>query len=226
MGSNPVLLYRTTDAGLRWSPAGGAVPAGCDKASLGFATAQLGWLGNACVNAEPGLLLTTRDGGAQWAPQPLPASVRCVAGCEVYAAPQVFGQTAFLTVGAGDAEPYFLVSQDAGQAWTAQALPPGAGTYPRITFFGPADGILVPASSQGTIGRDFYTTADGGQTWTAVRPGRSFTALGTGFDFTGPRIGFAWVIGADTTAKTPPAIEETTDAGRSWTVIDPVLTAG
>jgi photosystem II stability/assembly factor-like uncharacterized protein len=245
-GEEPVAVFRTADAGRRWSllaasPAAtaspapgraagqggvGLVPAGCDKASLAFATAQAGWLGDACAGQSPDLLLVTRDGGTRWAPQPLSASVGCRDGCAVYGAPQFFGPTGFVLVGEAPAPPSFLVSHDLGRTWAAEPLPASAGSYPRITFFGPDDGVLVPAGPQGAVGRVFGTTADGGRTWTAVRSARSFTALGTEFDFISPKTGFAWVTGTDATGSAPPAMAETTDSGRTWTTFTPRLAAG
>jgi hypothetical protein len=235
MGQDPVWLYRTTDAGRRWSlvaatppsgTGGNGLPVYCDKTGLVFATAQVGWLASACTGTSPDVLLVSRDGGAHWAPQPLPApaSAFCQVGCEVYSPPQFFGQTGFVVIGEGPDAPHFLASLDLGKTWQLQALPPGAGWYPRITFFGPRDGVLVSAGAQGVIGGIFDTTADGGKTWTAVRQGRSF-GFATEFDFVSPRTGFAWVP-ADDTSPGPPVIDQTADTGRTWTSFTPVLAGG
>jgi photosystem II stability/assembly factor-like uncharacterized protein len=236
MGQDPVWLYRTTDAGRRWSliaaaPQSGTgrngLPVECDKAGLAFATAQVGWLSSYCTGESPDVLLVSRDGGAHWAPQALPAPARasCASGCEVYNPPQFFGRAGFVIIGHGPAAPYFLASRDLGQTWAPEPLPLGAGLYPRVTFFSPRDGVLVPAGPNGAIGGIFDVTADGGMTWTAVPQGRAFTANGTEFDFVSPRTGFAWVPGADAPAG-PPAMGQTTDSGRTWTAFTPVLADG
>ena len=236
MGQDPVWLYRTTDAGLRWSlvaatppsgTGGSGLPAACGKGVLAFATAQIGWLAGACNAASPDVLLVTRDGGARWAPQalPVPASVFCQVGCEVYRPPQFFGQAGFVAIGDGPGGPHFLASRDLGKTWQLEPLPPGAGWYPRITFFGPRDGVLVSASASGAIGGIVATTSDGGTTWTPVTLGRSVTANGTEFDFVSPRTGFAWLPDGDGPSG-PPAISETTDSGRTWTSFTPVLAGG
>ena len=236
MGEDQVWLYRTTDAGLRWSlvaaaPLAGTdrngLPVECDKAGLTLATAQVGWLASACNAESADVLLVTRDGGARWTPQalPVPPSAFCSSGCEAYSPPQFFGPDGFVAIGNAPGAPVFLASRDLGQTWVSEPLPPGAGEYPQITFFSSRDGVLVSAGPSGAIGRIAATTADGGITWTVVPLGRSFTANGTEFDFVSPRTGFAWVQVGNATAG-PPAMDETTDSGRTWTSFTPVVANG
>ena len=231
MGQEPVQLYRSGDAGLRWSlvaqtPKAGTessgLPAGCDKAALAFAAASVGYVSNAC-NLLSGALLVSRDGGVDWAPQPQPLPVpatSCGDGCQV-SGPQFVGQTGFLVIDRAPEAPYFLVSEDLGVTWRSEPLPSGAGEDPRIQFFSPLSGMLVSAGPQGVIGHLFYTTADGGQTWTAVPQGRSFTQPGTSFDFVSARTGFAWAAGTDAQGSSPPAMYLTTDSGRTWGAFTP-----
>ncbi len=210
MRQEPVQLYRTSDAGLRWSLVAGTpqtgtgsngLPVSCDKAGLAFATASVGYLSGACFSLSDALL-ASQDGGVTWAPQVLPAAASSCSthGCEVFG-PQFAGRTGF------------LVSQDLGVTWRSEPLPSGAGQDPRIQFFSPLSGMLVSAGPQGGIGHVFYTTANGGRTWTAVPQGRSFTQLGTSFDFVSARTGFAWAPGADAKGSSPPAMYLTTDSG-------------
>ena len=233
MQQQPVQLYRTDDGGLRWSlaaqsPTTGTgstgLPAACDKAVLALAAASVGYIGGAC-NVVSGLLLVSRDGGVDWAPQelPVPASA-CGDGCQA-SGPQFAGQTGFLVIERAPWAPYFLVSQDLGMTWQSEPLPSGAGEDPRIQFFSPLSGILVSAGPQGVIGHVFYITADGGRTWTAVPQGRSFTQLGTSFDFVSARTGFAWALGADAQGSSSPAMYQTTDSGRTWVAFTPRLAA-
>ena len=234
MRQEPIQLYRTSDAGLRWSLVAGTpqtgtgsngLPVSCDKAGLAFATASVGWLSGACFSLS-GALLVSRDGGVTWAPQALPAAASSCSTneCEIFG-PQFAGRTGFLVIDRAPGAPYFLVSQDLGVTWRSEPLPSGAGQDPRIRFFSPLSGMLVSAGPQGVIGHVFYTTANGGRTWTAVPQGRSFTQLGTSFDFVSARTGFAWAPGADATGSSPPAMYLTTDSGRTWVAFTPRLAA-
>jgi hypothetical protein len=233
MGQEPVQLYRSGDAGLRWSLAAqtpktgtesSGLPAGCDKAALAFAAASVGYVSNAC-NLLSDALLVSRDGGLDWAPQPLPVpATSCGDGCQV-SGPQFAGQTGFLVIDRAPEAPYFLVSEDLGVTWRSEPLPSGAGEDPRIQFFSPLSGMLVSAGPQGVIGHLFYTTADGGQTWTAVPQGRFFTQPGTSFDFVSAWTGFAWAAGTDAQGSSPPAMYLTTDSGRTWVAFTPHLAA-
>jgi len=234
MGQEPIQLYRTSDAGLRWSLVAGTpqtgtgsngLPVSCDKTGLAFATASVGWLSSACFSLS-GALLVSRDGGVTWAPQALPAAASSCSTneCEIFG-PQFAGRTGFLVIDRAPGGPYFLVSQDLGVTWRSEPLPSGAGQDPRIRFFSPLSGMLVSAGPQGVIGHVFYTTANGGRTWTAVPQGRSFTQLGTSFDFVSARTGFAWAPGADATGSSPPAMYLTTDSGRTWVAFTPRLAA-
>jgi photosystem II stability/assembly factor-like uncharacterized protein len=233
MGQDPVQLYRTTDEGLRWSlvaatpqvgQGSNGLPASCGKTGLAFATPAAGWLDATCFSLSDALLVS-RDGGTTWAPPPLPlpASYCQVYGCFVYG-PQFTGGTGFLTVDCENGTPYFLVSHDLGATWQHVPLPSGARTYPQLTFFSPLRGVLVPEASQQAIGPVFYTTVNGGLTWTAVPQGRAFSQLGAAIDFVSPQTGFAWTLGADASAA--PAMYETANSGRSWTEFIPRLAPG
>lgn len=234
MGQEPVQLYRTSDAGLRWSLVAGTpqtgtgsngMPVSCDKAGLAFATASVGWLSGACFSMSHALLVS-RDGGVTWASQVLPVATSSCStyGCQVFG-PQFAGRTGFLVIDRAPGAPYFLVSQDLGVTWRSEPLPSAAGEDPRIQFFSPLSGLLVSAGPQEVIGHVFYATANGGRTWMAVPQGRSFTQLGTSFDFVSARTGFAWALGADATGSSPPAMYLTTDSGRTWVAFTPRLAA-
>jgi photosystem II stability/assembly factor-like uncharacterized protein len=234
MGRDAVRMYRTADGGRHWSltaatppltsAAGSGIPVLCDKAGVAFATTAVGWLTSDCIVGLRGELLVSRDGGVTWAPQPLPlpAGVCGDAGCTL-AGPQFTGSTGFLMVGVAAGTPSLLTTRDLGQSWAGLPLPAHAGRYPRITFFGPSEGVLVSAGPQGALGDVFYTTSDGGKTWRPVPQGVHFTQLGAAIDFVSPRTGFAWIQGGDAAGGSAPGMYETTDSGRAWKSFDPKL---
>jgi photosystem II stability/assembly factor-like uncharacterized protein len=230
MQQNPVQVYRTVDGGRRWSliaasprwnQAGtspGGLPVSCDKTGIAFATPADGWLTSACFSLA-GAVLATHDGGAHWAPQPLPlpAGTCGTSSCLIYP-PQFFGPTGFLTIPHVGA-PYLLLSHDTGATWQAESLPRAAGPLSSVHFFDARNGLLISApGEQDSPGRVFYVTADGGQTWTPVRQGMRFQP-GTTVDFASPQAGFAW----NPNATGAPLIYATTNGGRTWTRYFPRL---
>jgi photosystem II stability/assembly factor-like uncharacterized protein len=231
----PAWLYRTVDGGRHWSPASTPPssrsywPNGfCHAMDLTFRSASTGWLTVDC-RAQTSVMVS-HDGGSTWVPQALPLPGSDFHGDPAtMTGPQFVGGTAFLTVAPGSPAappalpPAVLVSRDLGQTWHSLALPAGAGQYPQISFFTPADGVLVAAGSQETLGIVFYTTTDGGQTWTPVHQGTHFAELGATIDFTSPQTGFAWTSGDDAQGSAPPSAYVTTDSGRTWRSFTPKL---
>jgi photosystem II stability/assembly factor-like uncharacterized protein len=241
MGEDAVWLYRTADGGAHWSlaaatpaptgtavssqPGPGRIPAACDKSGLAFPTATNGWIAGTCNAGLANALLVSQDGGVSWAdePLPLPASI-CAGGACTVSGPQFLDGTGFVTVDPEPAGAALLVTRDLGQTWDQVALPTGL-QYPQITFFSPTQGVLVARETQGAFGGTFYTTADGGQTWTPVPQGANLTRLGVTVDFATPEDGFAWTNGLETDSVPPTSIYETTNSGRTWHAFTPKLAA-
>lgn len=218
MGRNPVRVYRTTDGGRHWFPADTGIPIACDKTGITFPATAVGLLASECAAASPDVLLVSRDGGATWAARPLPVSLGVSAS-----GPEFVDGAGFLTLGHDDGTPTLLVTTDLGRTWRRVPLPATAGAYPQVRFFRPADGVLVPSGTQGSLGDVFYTTSDRGQTWRAVPQGAHFTQLGVTIDFVSQRTGFAWILGTDTAGDSPPPIYETSNSGRTWQPFTPVF---
>jgi len=218
MGRNPVRVYRTADGGRHWSPADAGIPSACDKTGMTFPATAVGWLASECAAASPAVLLVSRDGGATWVAQPLPVSPGVSAS-----GPQFVDGTGFLTVGRDGGAPILLITTDLGRTWRRAPLPGEAGSYPQVKFFSPADGVLVPSGTQGSLGDVFYITSDRGQTWRAVPQGTHFTQLGVTIEFVSQRTGFAWILGADAPGASAPPIYETSNSGRTWKPFTPVL---
>jgi photosystem II stability/assembly factor-like uncharacterized protein len=134
------------------------------------------------------------------------------------AEPQFARGTTFLEISAYPDQALLLVTTDDGTTWQTRIMPRGAGTYPRVQFFGARAGIAVSAGPQGSIERAFYLTSDAGQHWTAVPQGRQFGQSGADFDFRSPTAGFAWVLGAKSST-----MYQTGDSGRTWEAFVPRL---
>jgi photosystem II stability/assembly factor-like uncharacterized protein len=210
MGQDPVRVYGTADGGVTWSLLAAGLPVGCGKTGMVFSPAQVGWITSDCPVGYQ--VLVSRDGGAQWAPVQLPLqSSACADGCTAFQA-QFAGPGTMLEVGSYPGAAVLLLSPDSGQTWRTEAMPAGAGPYPLVQFFGPADGIAVSAGAQGVIGPDFYLTSNGGLSWTAVPQGRRFARSGAQFDFISTRVGFAWIPGSR-------QLYLTSDSGRTWTAV-------
>jgi hypothetical protein len=243
MGEDGVWLYRTADGGAHWSlaaatptpaptgtavssqPGPGQIPAACDKSGLAFPTATNGWIAGTCNAGLANALLVSQDGGVRGADEslPLPATL-CAGGACTVSGPQFLDGTGFVTVDPEPAGAALLVTRDLGQTWDQLALPGGL-QYPQITFFSPTQGVLVAGETQGAFGGTFYTTADGGQTWTPVPQGVNLTRLGVTIDFATPEDGFAWTNDLDSDPGAPTSIYETTNSGRTWHAFTPKLTA-
>ena len=239
MGQDPVWLYRTSDGGTHWSlaatpaPTGspssgqesGQIPITCDKNGLLFATPTTGWIASTCNADLAKALLVSHDGGAGWGEQSLPPS--SIGGLDTpgtVEGPQFVDGVGFLTVKPEPAGASLLVTRDLGQSW--QRLPlPGGLQYPQITFFSASQGILVAGETQGAFGGTFYTTADGGRTWTPVPQGADLTRLGVTVDFASPSVGFAWTNGIASIPVPPTTIYATTNSGRTWHPFTPLLAA-
>jgi photosystem II stability/assembly factor-like uncharacterized protein len=240
MGQDAVYLYRTADGGAHWSLAAatppltaggtetwgpGQIPRFCDKYGLVFPTAAAGWISSTCNAGLANTVLVTSDGGINWSDQSLPLAATICAGDSCVAeGPKFTGGVGYLTVNRGGGGGALLETRNLGETWQQVALPTGAGIFPQITFFNAEQGILVAAESQGSFGNTFYTTADGGQTWTPVPQGTQFTTQdAVDIDFTSTLVGFAWATGDQSDPVPPTTIYRTTNSGRTWTSFNPEI---
>lgn len=216
-------LYRTTDGGLHWTLVAinpGWVPAGCVPApinelhasAMSFSSPATGWMLTTCG------LLVTHDGGATWGKSATPL---------VPNEAPIFFDALHGVVLAQDAR--LLVTSDGGSNWSVRPLPGGAID---VDFINPGQGWAMGIGDNsfqcnlpdlGGCNRNFrlYHTSDGGKTWV---PG-NFTSLGMPgtkfwppayFHFVDPDNGFA-STGEDPREN---GLFRTTDAGRTWTMVD------
>jgi photosystem II stability/assembly factor-like uncharacterized protein len=139
-------LLKTEDGGLSWRRV--LLNGAGDNARMVravFADADRGW-----IFGESGVVLATRDGGANWARQASPTKHLLLGG--------MFSDPAHgWLVGAGAT---ILQTNDGGVNWRTGNVRDGVGTrFTAVTFVGNSLGWAV-----GTAGRVFATT-DGGRTW-------------------------------------------------------------
>src|SRR6266567_5023295 len=191
MRQEPIQLYRTSDAGLRWSlvaetsqagTGSNGLPVSCDKTGLAFATASVGWLSAACFSL-PDALLASRDGGVTWASQALPvAASSCSTNeCEVFG-PRFAGRTGFLVIDRAPGAPYFLVSQDLEVTWRSEPLASGARQDPRIQFFSRSAACSSPPARRepsGTCSTPRQTAAGPGRRSRRAAPSPSSGPVST-----------------------------------------------
>ncbi len=214
-------LYHTSDGGANWSAT--TVPFG--GGSLHFIDATHGWdlVGlNAGMSHEAVAIFRTGDGGATW--------TRILVND-----PSVAGFTNSLPL-AGDkngitvldnthawvtgSQPssdfiYIYASQDGGTTWAHQELTipsayKGAMTGAALpVFFGSSEAVLPVLLFANSNGSEFYTSHDGGQSWSATTPvGQGgFLSAASAKDF------FVWDGSAPLNASH--------DAGATWTTVTP-----
>jgi photosystem II stability/assembly factor-like uncharacterized protein len=214
-------VYQSNDGGRRWRHLAPG-PEMSWASDVTFATPSAGWLtGGGSVFYT---FLVTRDAGRHWAQQALPIPFAACQGLDCQpSAPRFFGATGFMLMSGVHPASVLLVSRDLGASWRRRPLPASAGNTPRMWFFSRTAWLLEPVTSSGSgnamiPGRDWYLTADGGRTWTAVRQGRRFSPWTT-FNFVTPQTGFALVPASAGRSL----LFRTTDAGRDWTAITPSI---
>jgi photosystem II stability/assembly factor-like uncharacterized protein len=214
-------LYRTADGGLHWThvatnpgSAAGCIPAPINElhaSAVSFSSPTTGWILTTCG------LLVTHDGGLAWAKSVTPLVPKEV--------PVFFDPRHGLIFVDGG----LLVTSDGGGSWSVRAAP--VGVQP-IDFSTLSDGWAMGNGDDnlqcnlpdlGACSRNYrlYQTSDGGRTWT---PG-NFTSLGMlglkfwpplYLHFVDPKTGFA-ATGEDPREA---GLFRTTDAGRTWTLVD------
>jgi photosystem II stability/assembly factor-like uncharacterized protein len=160
-----------------------------------------------------GTFLRTTDGGATWTPGRVPGAEK-LDFRDVHA---VDAQTAYLMASGTGAQSRIYKTVDGGRTWTLQFTNPDTdGFFDAIAFWDAERGIVMGDSVGGRIA--VFTTADGGAHWerregpAALPKEGGFAASGTCLIATGSRD--AWL------GSTAARIFHSTDAGRTWTVVE------
>jgi photosystem II stability/assembly factor-like uncharacterized protein len=222
-GSQPVAVYRTSDAGANWtrvytnSPddpaANDSLPLSGQKYGITFIDASRGWIGGNAPIDNFIYLYRTRDGGETWSEASLALPAEYQSAQTGNAAPQFFSQTdGILVVNLIlPADPGFVTivfrTTDGGETWTPGAAVP-SGRPASFSSFN--DGVAWG-------GAQFHATRDAGQTWAPVTPNVDFVASLGSIQFASSVIGWALTVNE----ASDPSLYKTTDGGASWTIIIP-----
>lgn len=225
MGHDYVALFRTNDGGKTWDrlldPYGDSGIQACQKTGITFPSSEIGWLTGNCDGLMTGaFLFQTTDGGLTWQTVVLPAPVDAPhvlsetdSLCGTHSPVFINNQTGKLIVHCTDYTQdsvtdhnYLYSTMDGGVTWIAYTSPAG-----RLSF--------VAGESGWVLGRDLYHTADDGQTWVKVK-----TVNWDGqFSFVSDKLGWA-VASSETDAGMLIALMQTTDGGKNWFELKPVIT--
>jgi photosystem II stability/assembly factor-like uncharacterized protein len=192
-------LYLTMDGGQSWEST--AAPFG--GGFLQFLDAESGWalfVAGAAAGSAPADIFHTQDGGRTWTkvygidpfqedPDGLPFS-----GMKSGLA--FVDEMKGWVTGSVPMEGYawLFMTEDSGQTWQQQLLaPPGGYTNAMLSiepprFFSPQAGLLPVLLSAETPALVFYSTQDGGATWTATTPVEG----GGQYDFISTQLGWVW----------------------------------
>ncbi len=213
MHKYPVYVLRTADGGRNWkmaiTPAEGALQS-CRKSGIVFATPRLGWATLADCPVVAPEIAVTQDGGQNWeaialpAPQSRPELFETEL-CESHS-PQLITDligAVVVTCRTGLLLNYVYTTSDAGQTWDSYLYPGGELT-------------LLSQQTAFAFDRHIHETLDGGQSWDFVK-----TVQWDGqFSFVSEEVG--WAVARQGEAL---ALVNTTNGGRTWNLLKPVVTS-
>ncbi len=213
-------FFRTSDGGQTWKSTDVPFSGG----QIFFLDAQDGWVlfANDCgAGSCGGNLYATQDGGDTWQVVTTIEPTNGNPPGKIPFSGDKSGVT-FLTPQRGWVTgsipmtdySYLFMTADGGKTWTQQklTLPQGYTSVmlnidpPR--FFSVTDGILPVSIAGESFVEAFYTTKDGGLTWT---PGVPVGPAGS-YDFVSMQDGFVWNGGT---------LHATHDGGQTWSAIKP-----
>lgn len=213
-------LYRTTDGGLTWTsfdvPFGGKNIQFLD-ASTGLALADRG----AGMGSDSVEMFQTSDGGATWLsvfnndPNRPDSSGSLPLGGIKNGMTFLDANTGWVTgTRPVDGEVYLFVTHDGGASWSQQSIPLPAGyeSYqymPQAPVFFGIDGFL-PLVINLSITTDFtfYTTHDGGTTWTGDPKNAKSVVKPGSYAFADTLHGWCWDGGTN--------LYSTADGAQTW----------
>ena len=229
-----VAIFGTTDGGQKWrrlvdptaDTGKDSLPQSCYKSGMAFIDAKNGWMAGSCSGVMAGVYFYhTSDGGTTWSLVSLPAPkekpdafTNQQAGCGALS-PQFVSTTAGMVPiqcvyfdQNNTTQTWLYTTQDGGKTWASSLLPQPYGT---MDFINPSGGWWLGRSqNDATSGSQFFLTTNGGQTWTALTK----TIWNGQPDFIDAKTG--WVVARAGDAF---ALVKTTDGGKTWQELKPVL---
>lgn len=161
-------LLLTSDRGLTWDV---ITPKNVDQIlGVEFIDPQQGWLVSPNDKGELSVHQTV-DGGQSWQAFTLPTSALDVAAAYLEF---IDGQTGWVTLkmvsGSSFSVGQLFATQDSGRTWEEQSIPLGEP----VQFSDALQGWV----SGGPAGDQYYATADGGYSWSAITPREYTLAIG------------------------------------------------
>ena len=230
-GSSTMDVFRTQDAGARWTqvvatsfmPAPGQtsdIPLGCDKNPAVFGDAATGWITAAC-NGGSAFLYVSHDGGVSWRPQSLGntySEYGYTTSPPQFVSPSD-GYMIGIKGGSVSSAMVLFVTTDGGQSWSQWRTPETA--LDASEFISSTDGwLLMAPSDTSDHNSSLWVTHNAGQSWTDL--GLNTELGGLNLDFLTTQIGWAYPSEIQQPPSGPELLQ-TTDGGRTWAAISPVI---
>jgi len=218
-GSMGVAVFKTSDGGLTWEQvftndpnledSSDSLPLGGIKMSFTPLNSQTAWIGGVIYAPGTFYFYRTSDGGKTWAPQTLPPAPGSDTGeIAISQGPTFFSPTEAVLpvrIAGENVQTAIYVTKDGGENWEFISVQPGAGM---IDFTSPDEGIFWS-------GEQFFSSFDGGETWSGVQPDILFGDSFIGMEFVSAQTGWVWTY--DPTGAR--SLFVTTDGGGTWTSI-------
>ncbi len=229
---SPLTVLRTSDGGRIWQST--TLTASGMGEQFSFADSEHGWMMvhlGAAAGSEGVAILKTADGGQSWTEVTAALSTNSgpgrlpfggsKTGC-TFRDETTGWVTGFAPV---DGKAYLYVTRDGGRTWQEQSLPlPEELQSAQLTTFPPRfftaqDGILLVTLWHEQIVNAFYSTHDGGASWSAPAPLTSTIDVPLASDWVSGSEG--WVLAAPANGDTGVGqLYHTRDGGQSWTALE------
>ena len=218
-GSMAVAVFKTGDGGLTWEQvftndpnlegSSDSLPLGGIKMSFTPLNSQTAWIGGVIYAPGTFYFYRTTDGGGTWAPQTLPPVPGSDTGeIAISQGPIFFSPTEAILpvrVAGENLQTAFYKTMDGGESWEYISVQPGAGM---VDFVSPVEGIFW-------TGEQFFSTFNGGVTWSGVQPDVLFGDSFIGMEFVNIQTGWVWTY-EPTGAR---HLYRTADGGATWNSI-------